>query len=71
MGQWTLTILQGEAAIKMMFADINDISEFIKWHEAKFGKDTKFVFMNNSGPDVEVSKKYHFEGEEVPLPDGF
>lgn len=55
----------------MMFADINDISEFIRYHGSKFGKDTKFVFMNNSGPDVEVNRKYHSEDEEVPLPDGF
>lgn len=71
MGQWTLTILQGEAAIKMMFADINGVSEFIRCYGSKFGADTKFVFMNNSGPDVEVTKKYNINDEEVPLPDGF
>ena len=55
----------------MMFADINDISDFIRYNGAKFGVDTKFVFMNKSGPEVEVIKKYHINDEEVPLPDGF
>lgn len=71
MGKWTLIIFQGESSIIMSFNGISDVSEFIRDYGENCGKDTKFVFMNNSGPDVEVNKKYHFKDEEVPLPDGF
>lgn len=71
MGAWMLTIFQGESSLSMAFSDFDEVTEYMETYGENYGNKTRFVIMNDSGPDVEVNRKYHFKDEEVPLPDGF
>jgi hypothetical protein len=55
----------------MGFSDFDEVTEYMETYGENYGNKTRFVIMNDSGPDVEVNRKYHFKDEEVPLPDGF